>query len=313
MLQMALSLVLLVGSVSAAGQEQPAQATPQLPAPTDIDPQLTEQLLRQEQNLADAILRKDAEALDRLVGHEYTLRVGDVPQSPGGLPRAIWMANTLNSGRTKAESVDLRDCVARRLADDLAVVSLIHDQKATIDGRDFSGVFYVVDFWKRRDGTWQIVARYSSPVGHKVDRGNRPLPPPADVDPELTGVLSALDEQLGQAALGGYKDTATMERVVASEFTQRVSDAPQRSLPRAMWGQPSERYKIESLEQRYYAARKLADDFAALSFLLTQKASRDGQDRSGDFYVVDVWRKRGDRWQVIARYSSPLDRTFDRR
>jgi hypothetical protein len=54
--------------------------------------------------------------------------------------------------------------------------SLIHDQKATIDGRDFSGVFYVVDFWKRRDGTWQIVARYSSPVGHKVDRGNRPLP-----------------------------------------------------------------------------------------------------------------------------------------
>jgi hypothetical protein len=80
-----------------------------------------------------------------------------------------------------------------------------------------------------------------------------------------------------------------------------------------MWGQPSERYKIESLEQRYYAARKLADDFAALSFLLTQKAIRDGQDRSGDFYVLDVWRKRGDRWQLIARYSSPLGRTFDRR
>ena len=89
MLQMALWLALLVGSVSAAGQEQPAQATRQLPAPTDIDPQLTEQLRRQEQNLADAILRKDADALDRLVGQEYTLRVGDVPQSPGGLPRAI--------------------------------------------------------------------------------------------------------------------------------------------------------------------------------------------------------------------------------
>ena len=168
---MALSLALLVGSVSAAGQEQPAHATPQLPAPTDIDPPLTEQLRRQEQNLADAILRKDAEALDRLVGQEYTLRLGDVPQSPGGLPRAIWMANTLNSGRTKAESVDLRDCVARRLADDLSVVSLIHDQRATIDGRDFSGVLYVVDFWKRRDGTWQIVARYSSTLGIKSTAG----------------------------------------------------------------------------------------------------------------------------------------------
>jgi hypothetical protein len=101
-----------------------------------------------------------------------------------------------------------------------------------------------------------------------------------------------------------------MDRVVRSEFMQRVSDAPQRSLPRAMWGQPSESYKIESLEQRYYAARKLTQEFAALSFLLTQKASRDGQDRSGDFYVVDIWNKRGDRWQLIAHYSSPVGKTL---
>ena len=108
------------------------------------------------------------------------------------------------------------------------------------------------------------------------------MPAPPDVDPELTGVLSALDEQLRQAALGGYKDTATMERVVASEFTQRVSDAPQRTASCHV-GAAFRKYEIESLEQRHYAARKLADDFAALSFLLTQKASRDGQDRSGDF------------------------------
>ena len=100
--------------------------------------------------------------------------------------------------------------------------------------------------------------------------------------------------------------------MVGAEFTQRGSDALQRSLPRAMWGQPSATYKIESLDQRYYGARKLSDDFAALSFLLTQKASRDGQDRSGDFYVVDIWNKRGDRWQLIARYSSSLGKTFDR-
>jgi hypothetical protein len=239
------------------------------------------------------------------VGPEFTLRVADVPQ--GSMPRAIWMAKTLN--RLRVESVDLRDCTARKLADDLAVVSLIHDQKATTDGRNFSGVFYLVDVWKKRS-TWQIVVRYSSAVGHEVDRGNRPLPPPADVDPELTAVLRALEEQLRQAALGGYKDT--MERMVGSEFAQRVSDAPQRSLPRALWGQPSGPYKIASLNQRYYAARKLADDVAALSLLLTQKASRHGQNRSGDFYVVDIWNKRGDRWQLIARYSSPLGKTFDR-
>ena len=49
-----------------------------------------------------------------------------------------------------------------------------------------------------------------------------------------------------------------------------------------------------------------------MSLLLTQKASRDGQDRSGDFYVVDVWQRRVGQWKAIARYSSPrqvLDRT----
>jgi hypothetical protein len=100
--------------------------------------------------------------------------------------------------------------------------------------------------------------------------------------------------------------------VVAPEFTIRVSDAPQRSVPRALWGQPSSTYKIESLEQRYHAARKLADDLAVVSLLLIQKATFDGRDRSGDFYLVDIWRRRGDRWQLIARYSCPVGKIFDR-
>jgi hypothetical protein len=78
MLQVVLSLALLVVPISAAGQEQPERTTRQLPAPTDIDPQLTEELRRAEQNRSHAILRKDANALERLVGPEFTLRVADV-------------------------------------------------------------------------------------------------------------------------------------------------------------------------------------------------------------------------------------------
>ena len=108
MLRLVLPLALLVASVS-AGQEQPAQATRQLPAPTDIDPQVHPNSCgaRSRISLMPSCARMPTSS-DCLVGHEYTLRVGDVPQSPGGLPRAIWMANTLSSGRTKAESVDLR-------------------------------------------------------------------------------------------------------------------------------------------------------------------------------------------------------------
>ena len=56
----------------------------------------------------------------------------------------------------------------------------------------------------------------------------------------------------------------------------------------------------------------MTDDVAVVSLLLMQKASREGSDRSGVFYVVDVWKCRGGNWQLIARYSSPQGRTFDR-
>jgi len=281
----------------------------QLPPPTDVDPKLTEESRRLEQQLCDAILAKDAKILDRLLGPEFTLRVADIPQS--SLPRAIWMANTLN--RLKPESCEQYHHAARKLADDLAVVSLLWTQKGTTDGRDFSGDFYVVDFWKKRHGDWQVIARYSSPVGKPPDRGPlRQMPPPTDSDPQLTDLLRQLEQELGEAALHGFKDTKTMERLVSPEFTQRVSDAPERSLPRSLWGQPSGTYKIESIEGRHHAARKLTENLAVVSLLLTQQATSEGRDRSGYFYVVDIWKKRGDRWQMIARYSSPMGKKFDR-
>jgi hypothetical protein len=297
-----------IDAVADEGKGGLQRPTRQLPPPTDVDPKLTEESRRLEQQLCDGILRKDAKLLDRLVGPEYTLRVADIPQS--SLPRAIWMANTLN--RLKPESCEQHHHAARKLTDNLAVVSLLWTQKGTIDGRDFSGDFYLVDFWKKRRGDWQIVARYSSPVGKPPDRLLRQPLPPTDSDPQLTDLLRQLEEELDEAARHGFEDTTTMERLIGPEFTQRVSDAPERSLPRSLWGQRSGTYKIESIEGRHHAARKLTEDLAVVSLQLTQQATSAGRDRSGEFYVVDIWKKSGDRWQMIARYSSPMGKKFDR-
>jgi hypothetical protein len=113
---------------------------------------LTEQARQLEQRVCDAILRKDVEALDRLVALEFTLRVADVPQS--SLPRTIWMDNVK---RLKPESCEQRYHAARKLANDLAVVSLLQTQQTTSDGRDFSDDFYIVDFLKRSSGDWRIL------------------------------------------------------------------------------------------------------------------------------------------------------------
>ena len=290
------------------GAKEPQRQPRQIPPPTDVDPKLTEEFRQLEQQLCDAILHKDAKILDSLVGPDYTLRVADIPQS--SLPRAIWMDNTLN--KRKAESCEQRFHAGRKLADDIGVVSLIWAQRATTDGRDISADFYVVDFWKRTGADWQIIARYSSPVGKTPDRPPRQLPPASDSDPQLTDLLRKLEQKLNEAALHRFKDTKTMERIVSPEFTQRVSDAPERSLPRSLWGQPTDRYKIGSIDGRHHAARKLSEDLAVVSWLLTQRATCEGRDRSGDFYVVDIWKKSGERWQLIARYSSPVGKKFER-
>jgi len=48
--------------------------------------------------------------------------------------------------------------------------------------------------------------------------------------------------------------------------------------------------------------RKLADDVAVVSLVMTPHAAGGNPDQSGSSYVVDIWKKRG-RWQLIARYS----------
>jgi hypothetical protein len=302
-----LSCVVTV-SFLALAQDESKRTVRQLPVVTDIDPKLTEEFRQLEQQFGDAILHKDSKALDRIVGPDYTLRISAVPEN--SLPRAIWMNNTLN--RLNPVAFELRNNATRKLADDLSVTSMILSQKGSMEGRDFSGDFYIIDFWKKRDGDWQIIARHSSPVSKEPVRPPLQLSGPTDVDPQLTELLRQFEQELSEIALHGFKDTKAMARLVAPEFTQRVSDAPERSLPRSLWGQPSELYKIESFEDRHHSVRKLSEDLAVLSMLHTQKATFDGRDRSGDFYVVDIWKKRGDRWQLIARYSSPLGKKLDR-
>jgi hypothetical protein len=103
---------------------------------------------------------------------------------------------------------------------------------------------------------------------------------------------------------------------MGADFTLRVGDAPERSVPRVLREDlrpyPTRAYKIESFEERHHAARKLTNDLAVVSLLLSQKATFDGRDRSGDFYVVDIWRKIARNWQIIARYSTPLGKKLDR-
>jgi hypothetical protein len=301
-------LIATLATVTFQGRAASSQRS--LPPPTDIDAHFTEQLGQAEERFCKAILNKDAGTLEGLVSPHFALRVGDVPQ--GSLPRPVWMDNTLH--RITGEHCEQHHVVARKLADDLAAVSLVWSQKGTSDGRDSSGDFYLIDFWQKSSGSWQIIARYSTPLGKLPERPARQLPPAGDVDRDLTEHLRQLEQQFGEASMRG--DTPVVDRLMSADFTLRVGDAPERSVPRVVREDlrpyATREYKMESFEEQHQAARKLTNDLAVMSLLLSQKATFAGRDRSGDFYVVDIWRKTAGNWQIIARYSTPLGKKFDR-
>jgi hypothetical protein len=301
---LACALLLTVGTVAVQNKSQNSERV----QPTDVDPVLTNELTKAEQEFGETIVRKDARRLDQIVGPEYTLRISDYPGE--SLPRAMWMDNLREM---KSEGFEHHHDAARKLADDLAAVSLLFTAgKTTIIGHEATGSSYLVDFWKKRAGSWQIIARYGSRVGNRPAPPALKLPPPADRDPQLTNELRKLEQQLGEAAM--HRDANVLERLVGSEYTLRLADAPEVSVPRAAWidnlrPQAPHPFKLESFNEQYHAARKLNDDLAVVSLLLTQKATVDGVDRSGDFYEVDIWKRNGGKWQIIARYSAPIPKT----
>jgi len=48
---------------------------------------------------------------------------------------------------------------------------------------------------------------------------------------------------------------------------------------------------------------------AVVSFFYEQRASFQGKDISGDFFIVDVWQETGNDWKIAARYCAGPDVT----
>jgi ketosteroid isomerase-like protein len=100
-------------------------------------------------------------------------------------------------------------------------------------------------------------------------------------------------------------DRTTLERLLAPEFALVVSAQPTARVDRAAWLRIAcSEYTCQDFR---YDAMQVRDfgDFVVVSSLARQQATAFGKDRSGTFFLTDVWRMNSaDEWQVIARYSS---------
>ncbi len=101
------------------------------------------------------------------------------------------------------------------------------------------------------------------------------------------------------------RDSALLDGILAPDFTLIVSASPDRPFSRAVWFAQLREYRTDSLAIRDLHVREAGTDVLVASFVARLKATVRGEDRSGDFFITDVWRRQPNgRWQAAARYSS---------
>lgn len=111
------------------------------------------------------------------------------------------------------------------------------------------------------------------------------------------------------------KDIKLLEQLLAPEYALTVSARPGNPMPRADWLALIPKYNVQTFEIRGVQARCLREatpgrcELAAVSSINAQKADVGGQDRSGEFFIVDIWSYRDGKWMVSARYSGRTEAT----
>jgi len=100
------------------------------------------------------------------------------------------------------------------------------------------------------------------------------------------------------------QDRVVLEDSLAADFALVVSAFPDRPMVRDAWLATCDRYRCTRFEWRDVVVRAIGDGLAVMSSIAEQQAELDGHDRSGAFWLTDIWRREPDgAWRVCARYS----------
>jgi len=125
-------------------------------------------------------------------------------------------------------------------------------------------------------------------------------------NPQMTDIAAIIADRSNRWMQAWVEqDRSSLENTLAPDFALVVSANPTQPMARERWLATCDVYRCSSFAYRDVAVRELAPGLAVMSSIADQKASLNGVDRSGSFFLTDVWRLEGDgSWRVCARYSS---------
>ena len=102
------------------------------------------------------------------------------------------------------------------------------------------------------------------------------------------------------------QDRNMLERLLAPDFALVVSTAPHYHFSRQDWiDLATGSYVCTRLAYEHVQFHRISSDIVVMSAIADQEAALGSEDRSGRFFVTDIWRRSGHVWKVCARYSAP--------
>jgi len=116
-------------------------------------------------------------------------------------------------------------------------------------------------------------------------------------------IFTGMENQLLQAVQ--KKDKAAAQAMLSDDLIIEMPDAD--ALPGDDWldSVMAKDYTLKSFVVRQMSAIDLGDA-VVVNFDRLQEATSKGKADSGEFFVVDVWKKSGDTWKLASRYVSKV-------
>ncbi len=121
--------------------------------------------------------------------------------------------------------------------------------------------------------------------------------------PKQVSIFTGLENQLLQAIQ--KKDKAAAQAMLGDDLNIEMPDAD--PLPGEDWldSVMAKDYTLKSFVVRQMSAIDLGNA-VVVKFDRLQEAVFKGKADSGEFFVVDVWKKDGDNWKLASRYVSKV-------
>jgi len=101
------------------------------------------------------------------------------------------------------------------------------------------------------------------------------------------------------------KDVATVRKILSDDFTLTSSLSSGDLVDKEGWIAKlaiydCKAFRFDKIQVRVY------DNTAVVNSWFHQDATANGKDWSGNFLITDIWVKKDEYWQVVARHASWL-------